>query len=257
MTQTSRAFAALAILALVAACSDGDDSPAEPQVVPVATTLSASGDITAKVDEYRALLGEPRNGGTAGPQAAGRREINWDGVPAQFNNGDNLFPPGFFNTNVKLGAIFATTGSGFRNDSSLFEGVNPAYAQQFKTFSPNKLFAPVGGNEFDMTFQLAGTTTPAVVNGVGAVFTDVDTRNTTLLDFYAADGRLLGHFAAPVRTDANGLSFVGVKFDSTAVARVRFTLGQGAMGAGINDISAGGTIDLVALDDLIYGEPQP
>ncbi len=249
---------AVALIALAGACSDdGSDSPAAPPTGPIATTISASGDITAKVDEYRALLGDPRNGGTVGPQTVGRREINWDGVPAQFDNGDNLFPADFFNTNVKLGAIFASGGSGFRNDSTLFDGVNPAYAQQFSTFSVNKIFAPVGSNVLDMTFRVAGTTTPALVSGLGAVFTDVDTQGATTLDYYAADGRLIGHYAAPVRSDAGGLSFVGVMFDSRAVARVRFTLGQGALGAGVNDISAGGAVDLVALDDLIYGEPQP
>ena len=257
MRTTSRAIAGLALLALAAACSDGDDSPAGPANGPIATTISATGAIQGKVDEYRALLGEPKNGGAAGPQATGRREINWDGVPAQFDNGDNLFPAEFFNTNVKLGAVFATSGTGFRNDSSLFAGVNAAYANQFGTFSPNKIFAAVGSNIVDITFRVAGTTTPALVNGLGAVFTDVDTPGATTLDYYAADGRLLAHYAAPVRSDASGLSFVGAKFDSTAVARVRFTLGQGAMGAAVNDVSAGGTVDLVALDDLIYGEPQP
>ena len=258
MTRTSRAIAALAILALTGACSDdGADSPATPSGGPVATKVTATGDITAKVDEFRQLLGDPKNGGTVGPQTSGRREIGWDGVPAQFNNGDNLFPPDFFNATAKLGAIFATGGSGFRNDSSLFAGVNPGYAAQFGTFSPNKIFAAVGSNVLDMTFRVPGTDTPARVSGVGAVFTDVDVAGASTMDFYAADGRLLGHFAAPVRTDAGGLSFVGVKFDPAEVARVRFTLGQGAMGAGVNDISAGGPVDLVALDDLIYGEPQP
>jgi hypothetical protein len=258
MRNGHRAIVALAFLALASACSDdGADSPAAPPAGAIATSLVATGDITAKVNEYRALLGEPRNGGAVGPQAAGRREIGWDGVPPQFDNGDNLFPPDFFNTTVKLGAIFATAGSGFRNDSTLFDGVNPAYAAQFKAFSPNKIFAAVGSNVLDMTFRVAGTTTPAVVNGLGVVFTDVDTPGATSLDYYAADGRLLGHFAAPTRSDATGLSFVGVKYDSPVVARVRFTLGQGALGAGVNDISAGGTVDLVAVDDLIYGEPQP
>ena len=258
MRYASRAIAALAILALASACSDdGEDSPAAPPGGPIATALTATGDITAKVDEYRALLGEPRNGGTAGPQTAGRREINWDGVPPQFDNGDNLFPADFFNTNVKLGAVFATAGTGFRNDSTRFDGVNPAYADQFNVFSPNKAFAAVGSNVLDITFRIAGTTTPAVVTGLGAVFTDVDAPGATALDFYAADGSLLGHYAVPPRSDAAGLSFVGVKYDSPVVARVRFTLGQGAMAAGVNDISAGGTVDRVALDDLIYGEPLP
>ena len=189
-----------------------------------------TGSITAKVDEYRSLLGEPKNGGAAGPQATGRREINWDACPAQFDNGDNLFPPDFFNTTVKLGAIFATTGSGFRNDSTLFSGVNAGYAAQFGAFSPNKIFAAVGSNAIDMTFRLAGTTTPALVSGLGAVFTDVDTQGSSHLDFYAADGSLLGSYEAPARSDAAGLSFIGVKYDSAVVARVRITLGQGRGG---------------------------
>jgi hypothetical protein len=40
------------------------------------------------------------------------------------------------------------------------------------------------------------------------------------------------------------------------IARVRITLGTGALGANVNDISAGGTLDLVVLDNLIYGEPR-
>ncbi len=34
-------------------------------------------------------------------------------------------------------------------------------------------------------------------------------------------------------------------------------LGQGALGAGVADVSAGGTVDLVVLDDFLFGEPQP
>jgi len=40
------------------------------------------------------------------------------------------------------------------------------------------------------------------------------------------------------------------------IARARITLGTGALGAGVNDISAGGTVDLVVVDNLIYGEPK-
>jgi hypothetical protein len=53
------------------------------------------------------------------------------------------------------------------------------------------------------------------------------------------------------------LSFLGVKFGSAIVSRVRITLGTGALGAGINDVSNGGQRDLVVMDDFIYGEPQP
>ncbi|MFL5515796.1 MAG: hypothetical protein ACJ8DJ_06550 [Gemmatimonadales bacterium] len=258
MRQVTRTIGILALLGAAAGCDDnnGGDINAPP-AGPIATAISATGDITAKVNEYRALLGDPKNGGTTPPQAAGRREIGWDGVPANFNNGDNLFPGDFFNTSAKLGAILTTSGTGFRNDSSLFAGVDPSYSAEFNFFSANKIFAPVGSNQLDVTFRVPGTTTPALSNGFGAVFSDVDTPTATYLQYYANDGRLLGRYDVPVRSDATGLSFVGVKYDSVAVARVRITLGQGALGAGISDVSAGGTLDLVVVDDFLYGEPQP
>ena len=103
---------------------------------PLATVYSATGPIGATVSQFRAILG-PANGGIAGEQPAGRREINWDGAAAiPFNN---------------------------RND-----------------------------------------------------FT----------------------FADPI------------------IARVRITLGTGALGSNVPDISAGGTVDVVVVDNLIYSEPR-
>ncbi len=155
MNQSVRALGVLALLGSAIGCGDnnGGDINAPP-VGPIATSITATGDISAKVGEYRTLLGDPRNGGTVGPQASGRREITWDGVPAQFDNGDNLFPGDFFKN---LGVVFTTTGTGFRNDSTLFTGVNPAYADQFAFFSANKIFAPVGSNILDVTFQVPGS----------------------------------------------------------------------------------------------------
>src|SRR5258708_1032188 len=45
------------------------------------TVVSAAGEITSVVAAYRALLGDPNNGGAPVAHATGRREINWDGVP--------------------------------------------------------------------------------------------------------------------------------------------------------------------------------
>ena len=59
-----------------------------------------------------------------------------------------------------------------------------------------------------------------------------------------------------MRSDAAGLSFVAVSFPDAVIARVRITLGTGALAAGVNDISAGGTVDLVVFDNVIYGEPR-
>jgi hypothetical protein len=244
-----------AVAASIVACSSdyfSSPSPSGPQ----ATVVVASGNLADSVDRFRALLGDPSNGGTAGEQATGRREISWDGAGANPFNNKNDFPAAFFNTNVKSGAVFTTPGTGFRNDSLRFAEVNGTYADQFAAFSPTKLFAPVGSNVMDVHFQVAGQPTPALVTGFGAVFSDVDVAGASSLEFFTVDGQSLGVFAAPQRSDAGGLSFVGVKFDTPVVAVVRIRLGTGALGANANDVSAGGTADVVVVDNFIYGEPR-
>ena len=247
---------AIAAVAALAACSnDTVTNPVTPQPGPTATVITATGDIAAKVDEFRNLLG-PSNGGTPGEQAAGRREINWDGAGANPFNNKNDFPANFFNTNVKSGAVFTTSGTGFRNDSTDFVEVNPTYAGEFNFFSATKIFAPVGSNRLDQLFEVAGQPTPAVTRGFGIVFSDVDLADKTTIQLFAQDGSSLGTYSAPVRSDTKGLSFVAVAYDNAIIARVRITLGTGALGANVNDISDGGTVDVVVLDNLIYGEPH-
>ena len=249
-----RLMAVAAIVALAACSSDKVTSLPAP-VVPQATVLTVSGNIAAKVDEFRNLLG-PANGGTAGEQTTGRREINWDGAGANPFDNKNDFPAGFFNSNVKAGAVFTTPGTGFRNDSTDFSEVNATYATQFNFFSANKIFAPVGSNQLDQLFQVAGQPTPALTRAFGIVFSDVDLTDKTTIEAFAQNGSSLGVFSAPVRSDAGGLSFVGITFDNAIIARVRITLGTGVLGANVNDVSSGGTSDLVVLDNLIYGEPH-
>ena len=241
-----------ATVSLAAACDDDDEAPTGPQL-PQFTVVTAAGDISAKVDEFRTLLGDPSNGGTPGQQPAGRREIGWDGAGANpFNNSDD-FPADFFNG---LGAEFTTDGTGFRNDSLLFVEVDPTYADEFRTFSPTKIFSPVGSNRMDVVFRVAGSPTPAVVTGFGVVLTDVDVAGATTVELFDEQSQSLGVYAAPVRTDSAGLSFVGVVYDEPVVARVRITTGNGAIGSGVKDVSAGGTKDVVVMDNFIYGEPR-
>jgi hypothetical protein len=95
-----------------------------------------------------------------------------------------------------------------------------------------------------------------VVRGFGIVLSDVDVATRTTIELFAQDGSSLGVYQAPVRSDAGGMSFVGVTYVDAIIARVRITLGTGALGATVNDISAGGTVDVVVLDNLIYGEPH-
>src|SRR2546430_12269115 len=69
-----------------ASADQGDDLREQfvpPIVFQVAGPTAAS--IQSTVDAFRAELGIPNNGNTAGPLASGRREINWDGGGANTN----------------------------------------------------------------------------------------------------------------------------------------------------------------------------
>jgi hypothetical protein len=237
------------LLPLLAGCGSDDDDERPP-----ATVVSAAGDITAAVQQYRALLGEPNNGGTPGPLPAGRREINWDGVP-DAQSAPNFLPGDFFRGR---GALFAAPGgSGVQVSADSdnpagaavrFGNINPAYAGSFQTFSAERLFSPIGSNVVDITFTVPGTQTPASVRGFGAVYTDVD-RDSSSFEYFDTNDRSLGRFGVPAAD--NGLSFLGVAFPTPIVARVRIVYGNAALGP---DESA--TVDVAVMDDFIFGEPQ-
>lgn len=247
--------AAMMTMTLVMMTACGSYSTTTPPQVPQATVFSATGNVTAKVEEFRTALGAA-NGGTAGEQPTGRREINWDGAGANPFDNRNDFPANFFNTTVKAGAVYTTPGTGFRNDSTLFTDINAAYAAQFGAFSPTKIFAPIGSNVLEQLFQVAGAPTAALTRGFGIVLSDVDVAEKTTIQLFGKDGTSLGIYGAPVRTDAAGLSFVGVLYADAIVAKVRITLGTGALGVNVNDVTAGGAVDLVVLDNVVYGEPH-
>ena len=264
IARKQRAIRALIVsvsaLLVSAACYDdnnNDYNPTEP-LPPQATVVSASGAIAAKVDEFRTLLGDPRNGGTVvGPAPAGRREVNWDGVSGANLNSDT-FAGDFFARTTKLGLLMTTPGTGLRVSDNDFADVNAAFGDVFNAFSPGKTFIAVGSNVVDCTFEVAGGTGPAaLVAGFGVVFADVDNATATTLEAFDKAGKKLGTFTAPVRSDATGLSFVGFKFASAIVARVRITSGTGALGAQAQDVSNGGAADLVIMDDFLYSEPVP
>ena len=218
--------------------------------------VHATGDIAAAVDQYRGLLGG-LNPNVAGEQLGGRREINWDGVPAAVTNTD-AFPANFFNVNSPRGVVFTTDGTGFRISDNGYTDVNPAYAGEFNTFSPKKLFVSRGSTVTDVQFFVAGSTTPATVTGFGSVFADVGRERSTTIEYFDVAGNRLLRVRAPRRSDANGLSFVGAVFGSRIVARVRITSGDTPIGAdAIDDVKgAGHKHDLVVMDDFIYGEPR-
>ena len=225
-----------------------------------AVVIKAAGDISSALSEFRNLLGSLNTTPGAGP---GRREINWDAVPAALTN-NFLFPGNFFGASDptlpdgrKRGLISTTPGVGFSISDSDFFFINSNYADQFNAFSPKKIFVPVGSNIVDNFFKVPGTNTDATVQGFGVVFGDVNNSSSTSMEFYNGD-RLLGSFKVPNVGNNNpgGFSFLGVYFPNERVTRVRIFSGSAPLSAKQNDISDGGGEDLVIMDDFIYSEPQ-
>ena len=241
-------------LAMAVGCGDGYDSPTGADVPRPSRVVTGSGDLTATVADFRAVLGDPNNGGTAGSQAAGRRELNWDGVPANFTN-NGAFPGDFFNTRSTRGIVFSTSGAGFRVSDNAVSDVDASYAQEFEFFSPRKTFLAEGSTVVDVTFHVPGTSEPATVRAFGAIFSDVDRQGAASVEFFGADGSL-GRFEPPARSGPGSLSFLGVAFEQKIVTRVRIVSGTAAPAAGVKDLSASGAADLVIMDDFFYDEPQ-
>ena len=223
--------------------------------------------IQGAVDEFRAALGGIDNLNGAG-QVSGRREINWDGGGAATNTTGPETPfETFLNTR---GARFTTKGAGLSQATpaglaTLFK--NTSYETIFSTFSPQRLFTPVGSNITEALFFVPGTAgaTPATVIGFGAVFTDVDESDgigprgrranprgdSTLMEYFDRDGTLIFSSFVPASPGDGGLSFFGIVFEEARIARVRITTGNVAPGP--DD----GEVDIVMMDDFIYAEPQP
>jgi hypothetical protein len=245
-----------------------------------ARVFTAAGDIAPSVSAFRDALGT-LNANLPGSQAGGRREINWDAVPAQFTN-TNDFPADFFNQPVAgraRGAVFSTRGTGFRTSDNNFADVAPAFDGPFVFFSPIRTFMPVGSSRMAVDFFVPGSAAPATSTGFGVVFSDVDRVGSASIRLFDAAGRSLGRFVAP--SAPGGLSFVGVTFPTSLVARVEIRSGRGAVVTPLLDLADLGrdaarshgekddesddegdddhgrrrNRDLVIMDDFIYGEP--
>jgi hypothetical protein len=225
--------------------------------------------IQGTVDAFRAALGDPNNANAPGPLATGRREINWDGGGNVDVTTDPVTP---FNVFLDTrGGQFTTPGKGLSQAppsggpqdglAGLFK--NPTYGDIFSTFSPLRLFTPVGSNITDALFFVPGTAgaDPATVSGFGVVFTDVDEpdgieprkqRGSTQLEYYDADDKLIFSSFVPASPGDGSLSFFGIVFDDARIARVRITTGNVAPGPDDDEKN-----DIVMMDDFLYGEPQP
>jgi hypothetical protein len=254
--RTRTTGATLATLATLVLAATPAVAPGQIAISGVSPTAAA---LVPTVDFFRNNLG---GGGAPGPNGSFgglRREINWDGVPSAFAAPNNL-PPNFFNTNSPRGVVFSTPGTGFQvsgattdpSPSSNFGNIDPSYISTFAPFSPQRLFTSLGSNVLDVNFFLPGTSTPAMTRGFGAVFSDVDRVGTTSIQFFGLGDVSLGTFFAAALPGSQTFSFVGVSFADAIVSRVRITSGNAALGPGVLD---GNNMDLVVMDDFIYGEP--
>ena len=224
--------------------------------------------IQATVDQFRTDLGGSNNG-VGGSFTTGRREINWDGVPDNFSEPNNL-PLNFFNVNSPRGVIFNAiedaTGAAlnqFAVSSNTASGVpvrfgnlNAAYPNILQTFSAQRLFTVRNTHIMEVSFFIPGTKIPATVSGFGVIFADVDSAaggDRSLIRVYGADGIQLSAASAPVAD--TGLSFVGISFNAgERIARVVIESGNAGLSATNND--GANNVDIVAMDDFIYGEPR-
>ncbi len=217
-------------------------------------------DITDTVNAYRGALGtlNPNNGSHF---AAGRREINWDGVP-DIQSDPNPFSGNFFNQATPggraRGAAFSTPGTGFLVSADDNPGTTASrfgFGNDFIPFSEQRIFSPVGSVITTVDFFVPGEPGVAgTTRGFGAVFLDVEQPGLTKLDYFGVNGDLLHTVMVDVNATSGAMSFAGALFDNAVIARVVITTGNAALLA--NGREAPGT-DGVALDDFIYGEPVP
>ncbi len=224
--------------------------------------------IQAAVDQYRADLGGALNPNNGQSFTSGRREINWDGVPDALSSPTNL-PANFFNSNSPRGAVFTTAcgNATFRVSATTASGtpvrfgeLDASYTNTFTTFSAQRLFTVISGSAapcsiLTINFFIPGTSIPATVGGFGIVFTDVDTTGNARIIAYDKGGNIIAPgFIAPAAANG-GLSFVGVSYNAgERIASVQIVSGTDRLAAGNVDGVNG--VDVVAMDDFIYGEPR-
>jgi hypothetical protein len=268
----STVIAAFGLLSMLLAVSETAHAQGTPLVFQAAGPNAAS--IQSTVDAFRAVPGlETNNGNNPGPLQTGRREINWDG--GNPNVLDTTAPVTPFNVFLNTrGSQFTTPGIGLsqappsggpQGGLAVLFG-NPTYGTIFRTFSPSRLFTPVGSNKTEAFFFVPGSngTVPATVRGFGAVFTDVDQPDgsgpggkhgnrhaSTLIEYFDQHGRVIFSSFVPASPGDGNLSFFGIVFDDARIARVGIETGDVAPGP--NDDRHH---DIVVMDDFIYGEPQ-
>ncbi len=253
---------------LIAATGFAVISPAAAAPVFFEAAGPDAASIQATVDDFRDTLGPlnaPNPGSVGdGSLGSGRRQINWDAAPDGISD-PNAFPGDFFNGPAApraRGALFANDLDGNANfliSSTAASGqpVEFGFDSEFSTFSPERLFAPVGTTTTLLGFAVPGLAQQATVSGVGVVFSGVEIAGLTTLALFDINLNLLAERSV-LPSDAIGgvqgsLSFLGTAFDAgERVALAAINTGDAALQS--NGVFGPGT-DRVVMDDFIFGEP--
>jgi PEP-CTERM motif len=264
----------LAAAALAAAI--GLTGPAVAAPVAFSDSGALVTDLTGAADPltaFRAALGNNLGAGPNAGNLPGRREINWDAAALDGVADPNFMPADQFNrlaAPFARGAVFSTPGSGFFisrrceqdgaapgcGGSNILLGLGPDSGTNvnFRAFSEQRIFTPVGSNQMDVTFTVPGQPgVAATTSAFGAIFLDVEVDALSTMELFDGNDQSLGLFDAAAGPEA-GFSFLGVQFTGgERIARVRLTLGDMQV-LGHGSFSAVRS-DLVALDDFFYAEP--
>jgi hypothetical protein len=238
------ALLATAATALTVALAAG---PAHAAVIVRQAQGPNAAAIQPAIDQFRADLG-PSNDSDP-PATSGRREIDWDGIP-DAQAAPNPLPDGSYGAR---GVTLTTPGTGFQVSADVSnpddEPAEFGHPNLFATFSPQRLFSPIGSTFTDVTFVVPGGSDPALTRGFGAVFTNVDTAGRSRIDLFDASGTLLASRSVPPAAGNSTLSFLGIALDEGRVARARIRSGDNPPDSGLT------TNDTTVLDDFVYGEP--
>jgi streptogramin lyase len=233
-------------------------------------TSVTAGTANAALNAFAAAIGGPNNGANPPGRTGGFRTINWDGVAldgTDFGGASTAIVPNkvvgipvnrFQERGVEFEEVYAVSGDGFVS-------VNPGVAGQFPAFSPMKTFAMFNDNTIDFNFVLPSThTTPAiqaVSRGFGAIFLDVETPNTTSIEYFNGTTSL-GKFFVPTGVSGQA-EFFGVLFQNPVITNVHIELGTATLFSFNGTTVATGppdnpaTTDLAVTDDFVYAEPIP
>jgi hypothetical protein len=233
----------------------------------------------AQLAAFEAAVGGVKNTLPA-PQVGGFRTITWDGVKtdgtdsAAGPNSTVVIPPAgggtshtvgipldrFEGSGVFFGAVYGVSSDGFVD-------VNPGATGLFPAFSPPSTFAMFNDNGIDFKFVAPATTNSDLVSassrGFGAIFINVETPNTTSIQYFNGN-TLLDTENAPVGGHGTAV-FVGALFNNPVVTRVVLTLGTDVLfsfdgtttKAGPFADNPGTGHNLVVTDDWAFAEPVP